>query len=430
MTVVDLGLPQRARVVAKTMLDTAVGSRAALGASDLLALRYARLPHRPPPAAPPVHVLVATVGSGNIGDQAMVDAFIEGVGGRITVLVQDEESFSATGFPAEVEVAPVGNLVDPAFRPRRSALRAYRSALANAASVSIVGADIMDGGYGRREAYYRLQIADIAARAGLPTRVLGFSWGEDADLLVTDRCRSLAGVRLLLRDPVSAGRARRDGLPSVEDAADIVFSAIRTETSEPLAWCAAQKAAGRRIVVLNISGLIARGADLAGAYRRSVRALVSSGHSVLILPHVIRPGDDDLSAARAAIGDLESSQVRLVDTLLSPAQVRLLVREAWFIVSGRMHLGVIGLSQGVPAVIFATRGKVRGLLELFGMPELEVEPDSRLEERLHSLVLTGDQWVPVARARVTASLPRVIALARRNLVSTNGMPEGEEWTAG
>ncbi|MBM4497031.1 hypothetical protein GS426_20150 [Rhodococcus hoagii] len=40
----------------------------------------------------------------------------------------------------------------------------------------------------------------------------------------------------------------------------------------------------------------------------------------------------------------------------------------------RMHLGILALSAGIAPVIFSTQGKVEGVMKLFGLRELVVEP--------------------------------------------------------
>src|SRR5690606_17317169 len=104
--------------------------------------------------------------------------------------------------------------------------------------------------------------------------------------------------------------------------------------------------------------------DQTSGYRQAVSRLVATGHKVVVLPHVIRASGDDLAACRAIweeLSDQERKDVVLVEDLLKPAQVRRLAAGAALIVTGRMHLGVIGLSQGVPAIVVATQGKVEGL---------------------------------------------------------------------
>ena len=61
-------------------------------------------------------------------------------------------------------------------------LRAYAALIRRARSVSVVGADMMDGKYSLRGSVRRSLLAQAAAEAGVPTRILGFSWNAAARL--------------------------------------------------------------------------------------------------------------------------------------------------------------------------------------------------------------------------------------------------------
>ena len=85
----------------------------------------------------------------------------------------------------------------------------------------------MDGKYSARGSVRRSTLAEAAASAGVPTRIIGFSWNA-APLpraRAALRRAAAAGAVPLLRDPVSARRARSDGIDAAVDVADIVFSA-------------------------------------------------------------------------------------------------------------------------------------------------------------------------------------------------------------
>ncbi|MBM4575768.1 hypothetical protein GS415_06610 [Rhodococcus hoagii] len=68
------------------------------------------------------------------------------------------------------------------------------------------------------------------------------------------------------------------------------------------------------------------------------------------------------------------TEVVLVSELLRPKAVRALCSRSELVVTGRMHLGILALSAGIAPVIFSTQGKVEGVMKLFGLRELVVEP--------------------------------------------------------
>src|SRR5215203_4033620 len=94
-----------------------------------------------------------------------------------------------------------------------------------ATSFSVIGADVMDGGYGFRSSTNRANLARRMAEIGVDCRILGFSWNASPDprALSAVRRAAASGVATILRDPRSAGRAQSDGIEPVDEAADLVF---------------------------------------------------------------------------------------------------------------------------------------------------------------------------------------------------------------
>lgn len=99
-----------------------------------------------------------------------------------------------------------------------------------------------------------------------------------------------------------------------------------------------------------------------------------------------------------------------------PDVIRGLCSRATAVITGRMHLGVMALRMGTPAVIVSTQGKVEGLLEMFDMPECCVRPDAglaALPAAAAEVIENRDTYV----GRIGARLPTVIGLAERNFES-------------
>lgn len=328
------------------------------------------------------HLLVAPPGGGNIGDQAMVEAFLEQTDRRVLVL---EHSAGAVQVPAahaaRTRVRTLPALVYGGGLPHLRDVLRLRRLLRRARSLSVVGADLMDGGYGDRGARTLARTAELAERAGVPARVLGFSWSDSPHPRARRAMRraSRAGVRLMVREPRSADRAQADGLAGVVQVADTVFSASAVDHRETDRLTAGLD----RYVVVNVSGLLHARRDLLEPFTALVASLRERGLAVVVLPHVRRPGGDDVAVCRLLAERFDADPgVRLVDRICTPAQVRSLVSAAHLVVTGRMHLAVLALSRRVPAVCLASQGKVEGLMELVGTPQLVVQPDEHLEQRL------------------------------------------------
>lgn len=218
-------------------------------------------------------------------------------------------------------------------------------------------------------------------------------------------------MRLFVRDPVSLARLHSDGVDSCMQTADIVFNLDVSAAVDPPGipvWT--------NHVVVNASGLVGkRNESQTSIYVAMISALREVGLSVILLPHVIRGGGDDLAALREIYSEFEAdNNVFLIDRLLSPYEVLGVVDGARTIVSGRMHLSVLALLSGVPAVTVSTQGKVEGLMDLFETRELFVSSDRSQLRRLCSdgaaMILRADKL----RFLVSRALPRVTADARKN----------------
>ncbi|MCW2747882.1 MAG: Polysaccharide pyruvyl transferase family protein WcaK [Nocardioidaceae bacterium] len=367
-------------------------------------------------------ILIAPPGAGNIGDAALVGAFLENVAGPITVVSRYPSDFR---IPVElahrVQLISLGTLLYGGLPSFVRDLRRFKALLGDAASVSIVGADIMDGAYNFRASTSRAIVARSAASAGIDTRVLGFSWNDKAHDQARAMLRSAdhAGVRLLLRDPLSAERAERDGLNAVT-CADIVFAAKSADPARADRTLAEIDTTGG-LALVNVSGLIA--SDQTGAYVSIIRALQARGLGVVLLPHVIKHGPDDLAACRRVFAALDAEGgtegIALVEDVLLPAEVRGFAERATITVTGRMHLAIMSLMKGVPAVTLATQGKVEGLMAIFELPYLCVEPGDGLADRVELAVerILADRSA-VSR-HILAKLPEVTALAQKNF---EGLP--------
>lgn len=363
------------------------------------------------PRDAPHHVLLAPAGGGNIGDQALVEAFIENVDGRVSVVCRRPADYSIDD--ERVRVVPLLSLVYGDLVGHVRDVRAFRALLRTATSFSVVGADVMDGGYGYRASANRANLARRVAEIGIDARILGFSWNGSPHPVALRAVRAAArrGVDTIVRDPRSAARARADGIEPVVDGADIVFLARRTDPETAAAW--ADRVTGP-LALVNFSGLVPSDGGLE-PYVDVVRTLRERGHGVLLVPHVSRPGADDLPIC-AAVADLfaDDPDVVLVDRLLSPAAIRGLTSRARLTVTGRMHLAVMSLMHGVPAVTVATQGKVEGLMDLVGSPGLCV-PSDRIGADLARITADSADAAEDLSHAITAHLDEVRALAGRNL---------------
>lgn len=357
------------------------------------------------------HLLVSAPGAGNIGDQALFEAFVENKSGPLVVITRSSDDVYV---PEEqrhrVKIVALDALLYGRGKRHRRDLVAFGELLPTASTLSVIGADVMDGKYSPRAASNRWNLARIAAEQKVPARIVGFSWNgvptESAKRSLI--AAATAGVSLLIRDPVSSSRVRALGVPAI-DTADIVFAASTLSPVPTLDSFCAQPYA-----IVNVSALVAHGVDQHHEVLEIVRFLIAQGLRVLLLPHVSRPGSDDIPLGRDVVNSVNDPQVHAVDELLEPSQVRSLASRATIVVTGRMHLAVMSLWSGTPAVTLSTQGKVAGLMQLVNAPELCVEPlpgfGSRIIQVLEEALPMGS---PI-RQRIEESREHVKRLAQLN----------------
>ncbi|WP_170206083.1 polysaccharide pyruvyl transferase family protein [Klugiella xanthotipulae] len=365
-------------------------------------------------------LVLSPAGDGNIGDHAVLNSFIAHTPGDIHVVLFAARSLvhpHLGGDDAQrVSVSVERHVVmsPPLFRIR--SIWRFSRLLRGASSFHIHGTDTMDGGH-IAASLARLSLCNLARRAGVPTAVLGFSWRPDVPRVVADACVGISGHSTLYpRDPQGFRRLEALGAQNLTQAADVAFAHQKSvRPSGPLGdWLDECERTATPFIVLNISGLIARGIDQRPEYRRIVEQVQSLGLSILYLPHVIRPGDSDLEPCVELFEECGRPRDYLQRMLLSPEQVQYLAVRAEFSISGRMHLSILSLNNGTPAITLATAGKVEGLCELFRLPELTVQPVPGFGEAVAHRAVELTRGRAEVRSRIAQGLPSVRAQSLRN----------------
>ncbi|MBW8190572.1 polysaccharide pyruvyl transferase family protein [Neiella marina] len=366
-------------------------------------------------------ILIAPPGGGNIGDQAMVESFLENTT-KPTVLVVTRKA--DIELPAHVQSSfrmvelkglIYGNVVHYIVSFTR-----FIGLLSKAESVSVVGADIMDGAYNPVASAARANAVFFASKFGCKAKVLGFSWnGAPSDIAKNALLQaSNQGAELCLRDPLSAKRAREDNLANVVEVADLVFESTgAVETDELLAVkdkVSEQNLAG--YVLVNASGLISKkGLDVA-EWHALGELLKKQNLLAVIIPHVSRPGGDDIPPCKELYNYFFhlGVQVYLIERLFAPKEVRGITKEAKLVVTGRMHLAIMSLWNAVPAITLATQGKVDGLKQMFDIKEYSIAPEAGFGSQVASKAteVLADQVALVDK--LTLRLAEVKARAKLN----------------
>lgn len=296
----------------------------------------------------------------------------------------------------------------------------------------ILGTDVMDGYYGPRDSMQRIAVAKMAARAGVPTRIISFSFNSKP---VPDCVQALkelpADVRLYGRDPLTLRRLTDALQRPVELVADVAFlleAAPDTEKVQSVSrWVEGEHNAGRAVIGINANHILLEQLKdltterLVNAYADGMREIAARypNFSFLLVPHDIRGRVSDVMLAEAiyaAIGDELRHHCMIVPTPCKPAEIKAMVSGLDFVLSGKMHLAIACLGQGVPVVCVAYQDKFEGLFRHFEMEGMTIEPqDVVAPGKLANFFIERYQRRESIAAQVLKRLPAVRDLARVSL---------------
>lgn len=365
---------------------------------------------------------------GSLGDEAMIAATVQDIRARAP---QKHIVRLSLGEPPPGEEVSACNIEKLFGRQRGLPMvfaRVGRLAL-GADRAWIPGADVLDGYYSVRRSVRRLWLAEFLARCGVATTVLGFSFNEKPAPEAVAGLRRLVGrARLVARDPVSHERLRSAGIPT-ELGADCAIALVPADLGKTargaamLAWFRAAREQRRPIIGVNANALGAHSAlfgsvaQQAGFYRDLLERLTDRLDACFVLvPHDHRPAGNDAALLGRIFATLPARvQDRCLrvdlDSRLSAAEAKAIARELDFAIAGRKHFAVACLSSGVPAAVVSYQGKVHGLLQSAGVPELAVEPAAAALDAMRETVVRLAERAAALRAMLkTRELARLAAL--------------------
>lgn len=299
----------------------------------------------------------------------------------------------------------------------------------------LFGTDVMDGFYGEGGTVSRMALVNLAAMAGVPVTIGGFSFNENPTPGSVAALRTLSKrVRLCSRDPVSHGRLTRALCRSVDLTADIAFLLKPVAESEVVGriatWAAGQRAEGRIVVGVNASAHLLkqmaglRPEQLAQSLASAIEQLFAEcavkcmALSVLMIPHDVREEVNDTTLAAAVVRMLPSEMRRhclQVPTPVHATEIKAICALLDIVISGRMHVAIACLGQGTPVACITYQGKFEGLFEHFGLPGMTITPEQALCPRhLASFFLPLIEQREELRRHIRAQLSRINWLAQAN----------------
>lgn len=370
-------------------------------------------------------VILATSPEGSRGDSAMLDTLLHYLarGDAEPVIILSYKSNERHAEIVErygVELVPLQLLiVRPWF---------FVYLLARTRTFRFIGADVIDGAYGTRNALLRLAVSEAFARAGADAAIISCSYSTKPDPDCAAMLRSAPkNLAIVARDPVSRGRIENLRTASVVQGADLTFlmePSAGSVRADDLDRITAARRDGKRVVAFGVNALLYNPANAGhvGALAELIGEIASSGVEVVLVPHDDRGATSDVVLAARVLDALRSdvrARVFALSELYAPRELKFIASQMDAIVSARMHFAIAGLSQGIPAFGLRYQGKFEGLYSLLDLDLQTCLQDATdvinggvgSAQKVLTFLATADEM----RVRMLKAIESAKALAMRNI---------------
>lgn len=368
---------------------------------------------------------------GSVGDQAMITATIDYINQRF-----DDVSFWAvTANEQGDHVAHELGLGALRCWDERPFLDTYADLLQRNEidAVFVLGADVLDGYYNTVVAAKLLLMADVAARLGLLSTVLGFSFNKVPRSELTCFFDGLhESVNVHVRDPISYRRFREFSKCAADLVADSAFllkpNYSGASYDELRKWAETERGAGKVVIGLNAHPLLLKAGDSAG-FDNLVHTIwnvlknVSRARKVswVLITHDYRDRVGDIEFVRRLSDVLRGGDVSfyVIPGVNTAAELKGFSSLMDGVVTGRMHLAIASLGSDVPVMALTYQDKFEGLFEHFDLPQwLLMRGESFFsEEEFSKKVVRFVDELPDLKSFVESRRLFVKEMAERNMAA-------------
>jgi polysaccharide pyruvyl transferase WcaK-like protein len=289
----------------------------------------------------------------------------------------------------------------------------------------------MDGFYSDTTTLRLIELVKLAAKTGVDATILGFSFNEQP---TPDAVRALcdlpASVKLCCRDALSHQRLTHHLQRPAEFVADVALLLEPAQDSElamgVTKWVGQQRDLGRTIVGINANSLHLKSLpqlkfeDLIQLYADALVELFSNHLEIsfLMIPHDLRDKESDVLTSAAILERLPTSMscyCMKVPTPCRAAEIKFICADLDLVFTGRMHLAIAALGQGVPVAGVTYQGKFEGLFDHFNLQGMTITPEKALQPGAIASFLTDIiARREELRQTVQINLPKVQALSALN----------------
>ncbi len=218
---------------------------------------------------------------------------------------------------------------------------------------------------------------NLAASIGIPTSFISFSFSASPAERVIEKLKGChKSITFHSRDPKSKDRFEKFTDRTCYQVADLAFSMRPNKSSEKYIeirdWIKEQKENSSLIIGLNINQLpldLEKDQILSNYLSALNKILLAKPNlRFVFIPHDFREKQSDDSILSQLLSKLDyKDKVIMLRGPFTSDVAKAAAGELDLLMTGRMHLAIAALSQGVPSYCFTYKNKFEGLMQLLGL---------------------------------------------------------------
>lgn len=368
---------------------------------------------------------------GSLGDEAMMTALVLGLKSK------GVKSFGIISHGLAPEWTHVAEdstpeILGSSFRSFRSRVRLVNAA-ARYEKMYLIGADVLDGYYSERRTITRLHFVSLVAKMGVKSNIVSVSINDHPTTKSVEAWRSLPeNVRICAREPLSQKRLAFCISKPVQLTADLAFLLLPQVNSSSLTsllnWITNERSQGRAVIGINVNPLHLRIVGekshdlLLRAYTDLLQRMTDNAgqFSFVFLHHDLRGNPNDTILNRTILSMLPpeiQAHSNMTPESSNAQELKGVCGILDMILTGRMHVAIAGLSQGIPVACIEYQGKVEGLFGLFSLANMSITAEQAiLPGELCKFFLPLLERRTAIRSQILSKLPMIFEMAEENIL--------------
>lgn len=253
-----------------------------------------------------------------------------------------------------------------------------------------LGADMIDGNYSYHHVIKITRLLSVASQLGLETTILGSSFNKNPKPQAIEALTKLPkDIKICARDSLSQQRLANSLNRPIKLVADVAFLLSPLEEAKISCamsqWLTRQRDNNRLIIGINCHKPGNQTVDSwVKIYVDTIIKLYSVNDllSFVLIPHDVRyfkQGVSDVILGET-IFNLLPDQIRAHSTVvltsyITAAEIKAITAHLDICLTGRMHLAVACLGQGIPCACITYQDKFEGLCKHFEIEGLTLTPE-------------------------------------------------------